>query len=453
MALRLVPTLRRRAQAALDSGSALPAVVTDEVSIPEEARAAEPCLERRDVRRRCPGDRRRARPGGPARRPRGSLRAAPGAGARGAGLGAGPVRRVHVGGRRGAGRRRCAPADLRGGPRRSGRPGRPAATHRRALAGPVGRGPAEASDQATVLEVRTEDRPGVVYLVCAALARMDVAVRSAHVDTLGPQAVDVFYLQEAAAGSLGDQRAAEAAHAVRAALIHSGRLRSPVRPEWAPDVRLAPSRPHSPRGPSCSPLSDRLAETFKNLRGKGRLSDADVDATVREIRIALLEADVALPVVKEFVGGGAGARPRRRGQQGAEPGPAGRQDRQRGARRHPRRRDPAAALRQEPARPSSCWPACRARARRPSPAKLALWPAEQGKTPLLVACRPPAPQRRHPAAGRRRAGRRAGVRAGAGQRRRRPGRRLARRRSRRPSASCTTSSSSTPPAASASTPS
>ncbi len=49
-------------------------------------------------------------------------------------------------------------------------------------------------------------------------------------------------------------------------------------------------------------LSDRLATTFKNLRGKGRLSEADIDATAREIRIALLEADVALPVVKEFVG-------------------------------------------------------------------------------------------------------------------------------------------------------
>jgi signal recognition particle subunit SRP54 len=48
-------------------------------------------------------------------------------------------------------------------------------------------------------------------------------------------------------------------------------------------------------------LSDRLAETFKTLRGKGRLSEADIDATAREIRIALLEADVALPVVKEFV--------------------------------------------------------------------------------------------------------------------------------------------------------
>ena len=48
-------------------------------------------------------------------------------------------------------------------------------------------------------------------------------------------------------------------------------------------------------------LSDRLATTFKHLRGKGRLSEADIDATAREIRIALLEADVALPVVKQFV--------------------------------------------------------------------------------------------------------------------------------------------------------
>ena len=47
-------------------------------------------------------------------------------------------------------------------------------------------------------------------------------------------------------------------------------------------------------------LSDRLATTFKNLRGKGKLSPADVDGTVREIRRALLEADVALEVVKEF---------------------------------------------------------------------------------------------------------------------------------------------------------
>ncbi|MBA8795716.1 signal recognition particle subunit SRP54 [Friedmanniella endophytica] len=48
-------------------------------------------------------------------------------------------------------------------------------------------------------------------------------------------------------------------------------------------------------------LQDRLSATFKSLRGKGRLSEADIDATCREIRIALLEADVNLAVVKEFV--------------------------------------------------------------------------------------------------------------------------------------------------------
>jgi signal recognition particle subunit SRP54 len=47
-------------------------------------------------------------------------------------------------------------------------------------------------------------------------------------------------------------------------------------------------------------LSDRLTATFKNLRGKGRLSEADIDATVREIRRALLDADVAVSVVREF---------------------------------------------------------------------------------------------------------------------------------------------------------
>jgi signal recognition particle subunit SRP54 len=48
-------------------------------------------------------------------------------------------------------------------------------------------------------------------------------------------------------------------------------------------------------------LSDRLTQVFSTLRGKGRLSAADIDATCREIRIALLEADVALPVVRSFI--------------------------------------------------------------------------------------------------------------------------------------------------------
>jgi signal recognition particle subunit SRP54 len=49
-------------------------------------------------------------------------------------------------------------------------------------------------------------------------------------------------------------------------------------------------------------LSDRLTGALQSLRGKGRLTDADIDATTREIRLALLEADVSLPVVRAFVG-------------------------------------------------------------------------------------------------------------------------------------------------------
>ena len=48
-------------------------------------------------------------------------------------------------------------------------------------------------------------------------------------------------------------------------------------------------------------LSDRLQGVFDSLTGKGSLSEKDVDAALREVRVALLEADVALPVVKDFV--------------------------------------------------------------------------------------------------------------------------------------------------------
>src|SRR6266536_1423312 len=84
---------------------------------------------------------------------------------------------------------------------------------------------------------------------------------------------------------------------------------------WPPSA----TRPVDSRGctrlngsPVFDTLSDRLSATFKNLRGKGRLTDADIDATAREIRIALLEADVALPVVRTFV---AALRDRARGEE------------------------------------------------------------------------------------------------------------------------------------------
>src|SRR5438034_3050752 len=48
-------------------------------------------------------------------------------------------------------------------------------------------------------------------------------------------------------------------------------------------------------------LSDRLKNAFRRLRGKGRLTEADVDEGLREIRMALLEADVGLPVVRTFL--------------------------------------------------------------------------------------------------------------------------------------------------------
>ncbi|NMN00774.1 signal recognition particle [Bifidobacterium sp. DSM 109958] len=49
-----------------------------------------------------------------------------------------------------------------------------------------------------------------------------------------------------------------------------------------------------------SSLTDRLSNAFKNLRSKGKLSEADIDGTIREIRRALLDADVALDVVRSF---------------------------------------------------------------------------------------------------------------------------------------------------------
>ena len=48
-------------------------------------------------------------------------------------------------------------------------------------------------------------------------------------------------------------------------------------------------------------LSDRLSGVFDRLRGRGALTEDDVRAAMREVRVALLEADVALPVAREFV--------------------------------------------------------------------------------------------------------------------------------------------------------
>lgn len=77
-------------------------------------------------------------------------------------------------------------------------------------------------------------------------------------------------------------------------------------------------------------LSERLNGVFKKLRGKGKLSEADIKAAMREVRMALLEADVNYKVAKDFC---AQVSERAMGQEVMEsltPRPAGCQDRQRG---------------------------------------------------------------------------------------------------------------------------
>ena len=49
-------------------------------------------------------------------------------------------------------------------------------------------------------------------------------------------------------------------------------------------------------------LSDRLSHSLRSVTGKARLTEQNIDETMREVRMALLEADVALSVVKDFVG-------------------------------------------------------------------------------------------------------------------------------------------------------
>jgi signal recognition particle subunit SRP54 len=50
-------------------------------------------------------------------------------------------------------------------------------------------------------------------------------------------------------------------------------------------------------------LSSRLAGVVESLRGRGRLTEENIGDTLRQVRMALLEADVALPVVKDFIDG------------------------------------------------------------------------------------------------------------------------------------------------------
>ena len=67
---------------------------------------------------------------------------------------------------------------------------------------------ADVSSTATVLEIRAADRTGLVWRLCRMLADARVSVRSAHIDTLGPQASDVVYVTDDAGSPLGEEEAA-----------------------------------------------------------------------------------------------------------------------------------------------------------------------------------------------------------------------------------------------------
>ena len=134
-------------------------------------------------------------------------------------------------------------------------------------------------------------------------------------------------------------------------------------------------------------LSERLRKTLGTLTGRGRISEADVDAAMREVRLALLEADVNFKVVKDFV---ARVRERAIGARGPrEPDgrPAGRQDRQRRARRPP----VGAATGRSTCRGNPAVVAMvglQGSGKTTSTAKLARHVVKLGRRPLLVAADP-----------------------------------------------------------------
>ena len=134
-------------------------------------------------------------------------------------------------------------------------------------------------------------------------------------------------------------------------------------------------------------LSERLGAIFDRLSGRGRVSEGEVNEALREVRVALLEADVSLGGCQGLRRARQRAGHRRRRARVADAGADDPQDRPRRARRAARPVERFAARRacSSPTRRrrSSCSSACKARARRRRPAKLALRLKEQGRRSLL----------------------------------------------------------------------
>ena len=188
-------------------------------------------------------------------------------------------------------------------------------------------------------------------------------------------------------------------------------------------------------------LSDRFEGIFKRLRGKGRLSDADVEEVLREIRVALLEADVNVGVVRTVVGR------IREACTGAELAksltPSQQVVKIVNAELTQALGGETLKITYAPRPPTVVLMAgLQGSGKTTNTAKLARWFKAQGRNPLHGRGRPPAPGGRRAAAHARPPDRRAGV-----LRARRPGEHRRSRASTRPSASGATSCSSTPPVA------
>ena len=146
------------------------------------------------------------------------------------------------------------------------------------------------------MQIRATDRAGLLARLTAVFERDGVDIAWAKVTTLGSSVVDVFGIARRRRRRCGRSAGSTATDAIRDELEHDLYAVLP-----APAAREA-GRPKPARLAGVfESLSDRLTGALQGLRGKGRLTDADIDATTREIRLALLEADVSLPVVRAFV--------------------------------------------------------------------------------------------------------------------------------------------------------
>ena len=195
-------------------------------------------------------------------------------------------------------------------------------------------------------------------------------------------------------------------------------------------------------------LSDRFDGIFKKLRSRGRLTDKEIDEVARELRVALLEADVNVGVARDVHRAREGARARCRGVEEPEPGPAGHQDRATRSSSTPSAAPRASSRSRRSRRRVVMMAGLQGSGKTTASAKLAAPPREPGPPTAARGRRPAATGRGRAAPGARANGSSVPVYSDAS----RPGRGRARAASTKRRASVATSSSSTPRAGCRSTP-